>query len=72
MNPRENLIISLLVIVLFLIKENSEKLDILTPLPLSHDHKPELEKERNRIISCGGKVDKFTGNISFFIILKVY
>jgi hypothetical protein len=29
------------------------------PIPLSHDHKPENEEEKNRIIDSGGVVEKY-------------
>jgi Protein phosphatase 2C len=37
---------------------------------LSHDHKPELEKEKMRIMASGGRVDKFCGKIITFILMK--
>jgi hypothetical protein len=29
--------------------------------PLSHDHKPDLEEEKARIIKNGGRVDRYNG-----------
>lgn len=31
-------------------------------IPLSRDHKPEIKEESQRIIRCGGRVDKFSEN----------
>ena len=39
-----------------LISENENKI-----IPLSRDHKPELPEEKERIIKCGGRVDKIFG-----------
>ncbi len=31
---------------------------------LSHDHKPELDHEKARILASGGRVDKYNGILS--------
>jgi hypothetical protein len=38
-------------------------------ISLSHDHKPELDHEKARIISHGGRVDKYNGKENFKIVL---
>jgi len=42
------------------------------PITLSNDHKPELEKEKMRILANGGRVDKYTGNNFFIIFFIIY
>jgi hypothetical protein len=40
-------------------------LDLYSPIALSHDHKPELDKEKVRILASGGRVEKYSGIILF-------
>jgi hypothetical protein len=39
---------------------------------LSHDHKPELEKEKIRILASGGRVDKYSGNYLFLDFFYIF
>jgi hypothetical protein len=40
---------------------------------LSHDHKPELEEEKARILRNGGRVDRYNGKIfSFFYYFYLF
>lgn len=35
-------------------------------ISLSHDHKPDLDHEKSRILNHGGRVDKYNGIIQIF------
>ena len=48
-----------------LISENENKI-----IPLSRDHKPEIPEEKERIIKCGGRVDKIFGMGPFRVWFK--
>jgi len=38
---------------------------------LSRDHKPEIPQEKDRVVKCGGRVDKYTGNyLKYYLYRK--